>query len=143
MKICCWKKSQHTFLLMKTSWRRLSSSSAEDVFKTPWSKRIFSLWPYFFKTSSRRFQDAFPRSRQDVFKTCSRRLGKMLSRHLQDVFKTSSRHLQEVLQRCRQTVLVNKPWRRIQHVSILFETFQYLTALSWQLFSQKGSITDA
>ena len=35
-------KSQQTFVLMKTSWRRLSSSSSEDVFKTSWSRRIYS-----------------------------------------------------------------------------------------------------
>ena len=102
---------------MKTSWRRLSSSSLEDVFiktnifalalrlqKTSWSRPIYSSWPYVFKTSSRRFQD--------VFKTSSRRLAKMSSRRFQDVFKTScknvfktsSRRLQDVLQRYLQDV---------------------------------------
>ena len=95
---------------MKTSWRRLSfsssedvfktssrrldqdeyirlsHSSSEDVFKTSWSRPIYSSWSYVFKTSSRRFQD--------VFKTPSRRF--------EDVFKMSSRHLQDVLQRCLQ-----------------------------------------
>ena len=33
------KLTQQTFVLMKTSWRRLSSSSSEDVFKTP-SRRL-------------------------------------------------------------------------------------------------------
>ena len=64
----------------------------EDVFKTSWSRPIYSSWPYVFKTSSRRFQDVFKTSSrrlQDVFKTFSRRL--------QDVFKTSSRRLQDVL----------------------------------------------
>ena len=40
-------------------------SSSEDVFKTPWSRPIYSSWSYVFRTSSRRFQD--------VFKTSSRR----------------------------------------------------------------------
>ena len=74
-------------------WRRLSSSSSEDV----------------FKTSSRRLnQDEYVRlsltTSEDVFKTSWRRLGRdeyirlghMSSRLLQDVFKTSSRCLQGV-----------------------------------------------
>ena len=106
---------------MKTSWRRLSSSSSEDVlktslrqrldqdeyvrlsltssedvFKTSWSRPIYSSWLYVFKTSSRRFQDVFKTSCKNVFKTSSRRL--------QDVLKTSSRHLQDVLQRYLQDV---------------------------------------
>ena len=92
---------------------RLSFTSSEDVFKTSWSRPIYSSWPYVFKTSSRRFQDVLPRCLQDVFKTSSRRLAKTSSRHLQDVFKTSSRrlaktssrHLQDVLQGCLQDVL--------------------------------------
>ena len=57
--------------VLKTSWRRLSSSSSEDVFKT--SQDIF-------KTSSRRFEG--------VFKTSSRHLTEMCSKRLQNVFKT-------------------------------------------------------
>ena len=45
------------------------------------------VWPYIFKTSSIRFQDAFKTSCQDVFKTFWRRLQDILERHLQDVFK--------------------------------------------------------
>ena len=67
---------------------RLSHTSSEDVFKTSWSRPIYSSWLYVFKTSSRRFQD--------VFKTSSRRLAKMSSRRFQDVFKTSSRRLQDI-----------------------------------------------
>ena len=104
--------TQQTFVLIKTSWRRLwySSSedvfktssrrldqdefirlthtSSEDVFKTPSSRPTYSSWSYVFKTSSRRFQDVFKTSCKNVFKTSSRRL--------QDVLKTSSRHLQDV-----------------------------------------------
>ena len=85
--------TQQPFVLMKTSWRRLSSLSSADVFKTSWSRRICSPYSYVFRrrldqdqyirlghTSSRRLQN--------VFKTSSRRL--------QDVLKTSSRHLQDV-----------------------------------------------
>ena len=34
LKKCQYLESQQTFVLMKTSLRRLSSSSSEDVFKT-------------------------------------------------------------------------------------------------------------
>ena len=87
--------------VLKTSLRRLSSSSSEDV----------------FKTSSRRLdQDEYVRlsltSSEDVFKTSSRRLGQdqyirlgyTSSRRFQDVFKTSSRRLQDLLQRYLQDV---------------------------------------
>ena len=86
--------SQQTFVLMKTSSRRLdqdeyirlSQTSSEDIFKTSWSWSIYSSWPY--------------ASLQDVFKTPSRRLQgvfKTSSRHLDDVFKTSSKRLQDIL----------------------------------------------
>ena len=78
-----WRRLEDVFrlLLRKTSSRRLDQheyilmnhTASEDVFKTSWSRPIYSSCPYVFKTSSRRFQD--------VFKTSSR--------HLQDVFKTS------------------------------------------------------
>ena len=61
----------------------------QDVFKTLWSRPVYSSWPFFFKTSS-----------QSVFKTSC----KNVSRHLQDVFKTSSRHLQDVLPKTYQDI---------------------------------------
>ena len=79
---------QQTFVLMKTSWRRLWSSSSEDVFKT---------------SSSRPDQDEYIRlthtSSEDVFKTSSSRptysswpyVFKMFWKRLQDIFKTFSR----------------------------------------------------
>ena len=96
--------------VLNTSWRRISSSSSEDIFKmyssrriysphsyvfrrrlqdvfeTSWSRPIHSSWPYIFKTSSRRFQDVFKTSYKNVFKISSRRL--------QDVFKMSLSRLQ-------------------------------------------------
>ena len=83
---------------------RLSHTSSEDVFKTSYSRPIYSSWPYVFKTSSRRlaktssrrFQDVLQRRLQDFFMASSRRF--------QDVLKTSSRHLQDVLQRYLQDV---------------------------------------
>ena len=88
------RESKQTFVLMKTSSRRLdqdeyirlSQTSSEDIFKTSWSWSIYSSWPY--------------ASLQDVFKTPSRRLQgvfKTSSRHLDDVFKTSSKRLQDIL----------------------------------------------
>ena len=113
---------QQTFVLMKTSFRRLSSSSSEDVFKTstrrldqdeyiglthPFSEDVFLIKIIIivliirlqdvFKTSSRRLAKSFSRSFQNVFKTpCN------------NVFRTSSRRLQDVsqdfLKRCLQDV---------------------------------------
>ena len=70
--------SRHVF---KTSSRRLQRNNFSSS-----------------KTSSRRFQDVFKTSLQDVFKTSSRRLG----RRKMFTLKTSSRH---VLRTC---------WRRLQ-----------------------------
>ena len=113
----------------------------EDVFKTSWSRRIYSPYSYVFrrrlqdvliktnifvlsirlqdvfKTFSRRLQDVFKTSCQDVFKTFSRRLQDVLQKRLQDIFKTSSRPLAKISSRCFQdlssslTVLVNKSSR--------------------------------
>ena len=96
--------SQQTFVLMKTSWRRLSSSSSEDVFKTSCQDVFKTSCKNVFKTSSRRLQDILKTSSrrlQDVFKTFSRRFAKTSSRCLA---KTSSRHLHDVFQRCLQGV---------------------------------------
>ena len=117
--------TQQTFVLMKTSWRRLSSSSSEDVLKTS-SRRLdqdeciclsHSPSEDVFETSSRcldqdqyiRLGHTSSRCLQDIFKTSSRGFAKTSSRHCQDDFKmsakTSSRHLQGVLQGCLQDVL--------------------------------------
>ena len=80
---------QQTFVLMKTSSRRLdqdeyvrlSLTSSEDVFKTS-SKRLQDL----FKASSRRLQDVLKTSSRclrDVFKTSSRLPSKISSRRFQ------------------------------------------------------------
>ena len=80
-----WRRLQDVFKtssrplqgVFKTSSRRLdqdeyvclSLTSSEDVFKTSWSRPIYSSWPYVFKTSSRHLQDVLQRYLQDVFKT--------------------------------------------------------------------------
>ena len=66
-------------------WRRLdqdeyvclSLRSSEDVFKTSWTRPIYSSWLYVFKTSC-----------QDVFKTSSRRLQNVFKTSCKDIFKT-------------------------------------------------------
>ena len=99
------KDTQQTFVLMKTSSRRLPSSSSEFVFKTSWSRRKYSPLPYVFRRRLQdvlfktnifvlaiRLQDVFKTSCQHVLKTSSRRLEKCL----QDIFKTSSRRFEDV-----------------------------------------------
>ena len=71
----------------------INHTSSEDVFKTSWSRPIYSPCPYVFKTSSRHFQDVLPKCLQDVYKTPSRRLAKTSSRRLQNVFKTSRKYV--------------------------------------------------
>ena len=53
---------------------------SEDIFKTSWSRSIFSSWPYVFKMSSKRFKD--------VFKTSSIHLWDVLQKCFQGLFKT-------------------------------------------------------
>ena len=109
---------------MKTSSRRLDEdeyvlinhTSSEDVFKTSWSRPIYSSWLYVFKTSSRRFQDVFKTSCKNVFKTSSRRL--------QDVFKTSSRRL------------ANTSWRHLQDVLKTYHQVKlFLLTSLWEVFN--------
>ena len=61
----------------------------EDVFKTSWSRPIYSSWLYIFKTFSRHLQDVLKTSCKNVFKASSRRLEK----RLQDIFKTSCKDI--------------------------------------------------
>ena len=85
------KLTQQTFVLMKTSWRRLqhvliktNRRHRQDVFKTSWSRRLQDV----FKTSLRPIQGVFKtfwRALQAVFKTSSRRLVKISSRRFQGV----------------------------------------------------------
>ena len=112
--------SQQTFVLVKTSWRHLSSSSSKDVFKTSWSRRICSPQPYVFR---RRLQDVlvktnifilaihlqdfktFSRRLQDVFKTSCKKVFKTSSRRLQDVLKTSSKRLQDIFETSSRRII--------------------------------------
>ena len=80
-----------------SSWRRLSSclqkkssrrldedeyivinhTSSEAVFKTSWSRPIYSFCPYIFKTFSRRLQDVSQIRLEDMLKTFWRRIIKV------------------------------------------------------------------
>ena len=115
-----YEYSQQTFVLMKTSWRRL-----EGVFRLRLQK-----------TSSRRLdQDEYIRlshtSSEDVFKTSSRRLGQdqyirlgyTSSRRLQDVFKTSSRRLAKTSSRHLQDVLKTYHQVKLFLLTSLWEVF--------------------
>ena len=82
--------------VLKTSLVFVFRRRLQDVFKTSWSRRIYSPYSYVFR---KRVQDILWKRLQDVFKTFSRRLQdifKMLWKRLQDVLKTSSRYLQGI-----------------------------------------------
>ena len=108
-------------VFIKTNIFAILITSSEDVFKTSWSRPVYSSWSYVFKTSSRRLAKTSSRRFQDVFKMFSRRLAKTSSRHLaktssrylQDVFKTSSKRLRDVLK---------TSWRRFEDVLKTQET---------------------
>ena len=90
----------------KTSFVFVFIKRLQNVFRTSWSRRIY--WPYSYnfrrrllETSWRRLdQDQYirlghtsSRRLQDVFKTTCQDVFKVLSRRLQVLFKTSSRRL--------------------------------------------------
>ena len=118
------------------SWRRISSSSSEDVFKTSWLRRIYS--SHLQKTSWRRFQDVLVKTNifvlvidfQDVFKTSSRYLQDMSSRCLQRNNLSSYKTLCKISSRrlCEDETLLR--WRRVKDVfkTCLEEVFK----MSWR-----------
>ena len=78
--------------LDKTSWRRVSPSSSDDVFKTNIFVFVVTLQNV-FKMFSRRLQDVLPRHLQDVFKTSCKSVFKTSltsSRPFEEVFTTPS-----------------------------------------------------
>ena len=114
-----WWNQQTNSVLEKMFWRRLSSSSSEDVLRRLQDgfikTNIFTLLIRFQKMTSRRLEDVliktsilvlvihfedlfktFSRRLQDVYKTFCKNVFKTSSRRPQDVFKTSSRPLQDV-----------------------------------------------
>ena len=93
--------------VLKTSFVLFS----EDVFKTSWSRPIYSSWSYIFKTSSRHFQGVFKTSCKKVFKTSSRCFEEVLIKtswfkiSLRSLAKTSSRRLQKVFERFLKPII--------------------------------------
>ena len=82
---------------LKTSWRRLSSPSSEDVLiKTNMFALALRLQDDLVETNIFVLAIRF----QNVFKTSSRRFSKTSSRHFQDVFKTSSKRLHMIKLNC-------------------------------------------
>ena len=104
-----------TFVLTKTSFVFVFRRRLQDVFKTSWSRRIYSPDSYFFR---RRLQDVFKTLDQDQYirlgHTSSRRYQDVLRKRLQDILKTSSRHFQDIFKTSRhlQDILL----RRFQDV---------------------------
>ena len=76
--------------ILKTSWRRLSSSSSEDAFKTS-SRRLDQ--DEYVRLSLTSSEDVLVKTNIFVLAIC-----------LQDVLKTSWRHFQYVLQRYLQKI---------------------------------------
>ena len=89
--------------VLKTCWRRLSSLSSEDVFKTSSSRRIYSLYSYVFGKGLD--QDKYIR------------LGHTSSIRLQDVFKMSSRRLHIHLTHVFRRRLEQDQYIRLSHTS--------------------------
>ena len=126
--------------VLKTSWRRLSSSSSKDVFKT--SSRSLDEDEYILINHT---------SSDDVFKTCSRRLGQdqyirllhTSSRRFQNdfkascknVFNTSSRRLQDVFKTSSRR-LANTSWRHLQDVLKTYHQVKlFLLTSLWEVFN--------
>ena len=123
-KIATGQGAYQTFVSMKTSWRRLSSSSSEDVFEM--SSRHIGQNEH-IRLSHTSSGDVLLKTNifvltirlEDVFETFSRRLAKASPRHVQDIFKMFLRHLQDILPRPLQCVFKTSS-RRLQDV---FKTF--------------------
>ena len=103
-------------------WRRLSSLSSKDVFKT-YSRRLCQdQYIRLVHKSSRRLQD--------VFKTFSRPLQDVFKTSCQDVLKTSSKGLQDVLQ-IRLEDIFKTFWRRITYHQVKL----FLLASLWEVLN--------
>ena len=142
-----YNNAQQTFLLMKVSWRSLSSlssrhldqdeciclsyTSSEETFikknKFVLVVRLQDAFKIFFKTSSRRLAITSSRRFEDVFKAFC----KSASRHLQDVFKTFQRRLQDIFKTSPKP-LQDVSQKRLQDIFKTSELFlqKYLMALN-------------
>ena len=80
-----FESTQQTFVLMKTSSRcldqdeyvRLSLTSSEDVFKTSWSRPIYSSWLYVLREVLKMSSRRLGRRKIVTLKTCWRRFQDM------------------------------------------------------------------
>ena len=121
--------------VLKTSFIFVFRRRLQDVFKTSWSRRIYSPNSYVFRRRLQdvliktnivvlviRLLDVLPGSLQNVLKRSSRHLAKVPSRHLQDVFKTLSKSLpdKDFWQKHLQDIF--KTFSR--HLEGLFKTFE-------------------
>ena len=159
--------TQQTFVLMKTSWRRLEDvlrlclqktswrrlhqdeyirlthTSSEDVLiKTNILVLVIRLQDV-FKTFSRRLQDVLQKRLQDIFKTSSRRFQdvfKTSSRLIQDVLKTSSRRLQDVLQRSLQDVFKTYHQVKLFLLTRFQDVFEIYSKRFWDVLQRCLSI---
>ena len=77
--------------VLKTSFVFVFRRRLQDVFKTSWSRPIYSSWLYVFKTSCKNFFKTSSRRLQDIFKTLSRRFEDAFKTSCKDIFKTFSR----------------------------------------------------
>ena len=126
---------QETFVLVKTSWRRLQDlliktsmfALALRLQKTFWSRPVYSSWLYVFKMSSRRFEDVFKKSSRRLAKMSSRSFQDVLQKRLQNVFKTSwkssLKHFQDILQRYLQDVFKTYYQVKLFLLTRLWEAF--------------------
>ena len=115
--------------VLKTSWRRLSSLSSKDVFKTSSRRLDEDEYILINHTSSENVYKMFSiRLGQDQYirlvHTSLRSLAITSLRHLQDVFKTSSRRL------------ANTSWRHLQDVLKTYHQSKlFLLTSLWVVFN--------
>ena len=118
---------------MKTSSRRLSSSSSEDVFiKT----KIFALHKHLQNKSSRRL-DQYQYIR--LGHTSSRRFQFFFTTSCKNVFKTSSRYLQDVLQRCPQNVFKTYHQVKLFLLTRFQDVFETYSKCFWDVLQRPSS----
>ena len=143
----CWRRLSSSSLkdVFKTSLRRLdqdeyvrlSLTSSEDVFKTS-SEDVLVKTNIFvlairLQASSRRFQD--------VFKTSSRRFQDVFKTSCKKVFKTSSRRPQDVLKTSSKRLqnVFKTSWKTFsRHLQDVFKTYHqvklFLLTRLWEAF---------
>ena len=120
-----WRRLQDVFCLrlQKTSSSRRIYSPYLYVFKTPWSRPVYSSWSY--------LEDVLQKRLHDIFETSSRRF--------EDVFKTSSRRLQDVLQKCLQDVFKTYHQVKLFFLTRFQDVFETYSACFWDVLERRLS----